>query len=65
MAARRKPRSLEFHTGDLLDLGFADALNAQDREQVRGTNFEYVRQAGLRSVEANVVYAVAEREGAA
>ena len=39
--------------------GTYEELGPEDRERVRSANFDFVRQSGLRSVEANVVYAVA------
>jgi ubiquinone/menaquinone biosynthesis C-methylase UbiE len=41
--------------------GTLDQLAPTDRERVRRANLEHVRRAGLREVEANVVYAVAIR----
>lgn len=41
--------------------GTLDQLDAADRERVRATNLDYIRQSGIRSVEANVVYAIAEK----
>jgi ubiquinone/menaquinone biosynthesis C-methylase UbiE len=39
--------------------GTLDQLNTEDRERVRVANKNYIAQSGLRSVEANVVYAMA------
>ena len=39
--------------------GTIDQLDANQREYVRSVNFDYIRQNDIRSVEANVVYAVA------
>jgi ubiquinone/menaquinone biosynthesis C-methylase UbiE len=41
--------------------GTVDQLNAAARNRVRAANFEYIRTSGIGSVEANVVYAVAEK----
>jgi hypothetical protein len=41
--------------------GTIDQLNAQDLEQVRSENFKYIRESGIREVEANVVYATAAK----
>jgi ubiquinone/menaquinone biosynthesis C-methylase UbiE len=41
--------------------GTLDQLDAQARERVRMVNMDYIRRSGIRSVEANVVYAVAEK----
>jgi ubiquinone/menaquinone biosynthesis C-methylase UbiE len=41
--------------------GTIDQLDAADRERVRLANMDFIRQSGLQSVEANVVYAVATR----
>lgn len=41
--------------------GTIDQLNAQDFEQVRSANFKYIRESGIREVEANVVYAIAAK----
>ena len=38
--------------------GTLEQLNAEDREQVRQANFDFIRQNSVRSVESNVVYAV-------
>jgi ubiquinone/menaquinone biosynthesis C-methylase UbiE len=44
--------------------GTFDQLAAADRDRVRTANLEYVRRSGIRSVEANVVYAVATKTSA-
>lgn len=41
--------------------GTTDQLNAQDLEHVRSNNFKYIRESGIREVEANVVYAIAPK----
>jgi len=41
--------------------GTVDQLDAAARERVRAANFDYIRNSGIKSVEANVVYAVAEK----
>jgi ubiquinone/menaquinone biosynthesis C-methylase UbiE len=41
--------------------GTVEQLDADDREQVRRENLDFIRRADVRSVEANVVYAVAVR----
>jgi SAM-dependent methyltransferase len=41
--------------------GTVEQLDAEDREQVRRENIRFIRRADVRSVEANVVYAVAVR----
>jgi ubiquinone/menaquinone biosynthesis C-methylase UbiE len=41
--------------------GTVDQLDEAARERVRKANFEYIRNSGTTSVEANVVYAVAEK----
>jgi ubiquinone/menaquinone biosynthesis C-methylase UbiE len=41
--------------------GTIEQLDAEAREHVRGVNMGYIRQSGIRSVEANVVYAVAAK----
>ena len=41
--------------------GTVEQLNADDRERVRRENLDFIRGADVRSVEANVVYAVAVR----
>jgi hypothetical protein len=41
--------------------GTLDQLDAKHREQVRAANLDYVRDSGIDSVEANVVYAVATK----
>lgn len=41
--------------------GTLDRLDAAARERVRVANFEYIRNSGTTSVEANVVYAVADK----
>ena len=39
--------------------GTVDQLSAEDRERLRRANFDFIRQASVRSVETNVVYGVA------
>ena len=41
--------------------GTLDQLDAAAREQVKRANFDYVRRSGVRSLEANVVYAIADK----
>ena len=41
--------------------GTVEQLNAEDRERVRLENIDFIRRADVRSVEANVIYAVAVR----
>jgi SAM-dependent methyltransferase len=41
--------------------GTVDQLDATQRESVRRANLEYVRRSRIRSVEANVVYAIATK----
>lgn len=41
--------------------GTIDQLDPDDRERVRMANLDYIRQSDVRSVEANVVYAVATK----
>jgi ubiquinone/menaquinone biosynthesis C-methylase UbiE len=41
--------------------GTVEQLDAREREHVRAANLEYVRRSGIRSVEANVVYAIATK----
>jgi ubiquinone/menaquinone biosynthesis C-methylase UbiE len=41
--------------------GTIDQLDATTRERVRDANFEFIRDSGTTSVEANVVYALAEK----
>jgi ubiquinone/menaquinone biosynthesis C-methylase UbiE len=41
--------------------GTVEQLNAADRERVRRENSDFIRRADVRSVEANVIYAVAVR----
>jgi len=42
--------------------GTLEQMSAEAREQVRAANLSYIRDSGIRSVEANVVYAVATKE---
>jgi ubiquinone/menaquinone biosynthesis C-methylase UbiE len=42
--------------------GTLEQMSAEDREHVRAANLAYIRDSGIRSVEANVVYAIATRE---
>ena len=39
--------------------GTVEQLSAKDRERVRADNFEFIQRANVRSVQANVIYAVA------
>jgi len=39
--------------------GTVDQLSAAERERVRSENSDFIRQASIKSLEANVVYAVA------
>jgi ubiquinone/menaquinone biosynthesis C-methylase UbiE len=41
--------------------GTLEQMHADDRERVRIANFSYIRASGIRSVEANVVYALATK----
>jgi len=41
--------------------GTVEQLNAEERERVRLENIDFIRRADVRSVEANVIYAVAVR----
>lgn len=41
--------------------GTLDQLDAATRERVRAENFEFIRNSGITSVEANVIYAIAEK----
>jgi ubiquinone/menaquinone biosynthesis C-methylase UbiE len=41
--------------------GTVDQLDAAARDRVRAANFEYIRNSDINSVEANVVYAVADK----
>jgi hypothetical protein len=41
--------------------GTLEQLDAKARERVRAANLDYIRSAGIRSVEANVVYALAPK----
>jgi hypothetical protein len=41
--------------------GTLDQLDAAARERVRAANFEFIHDSGTTSVEANVVYAVAQK----
>jgi ubiquinone/menaquinone biosynthesis C-methylase UbiE len=41
--------------------GTVEQLNAEDRERVRRENIDFIRRTDVRSVEANVIYAVAVR----
>jgi hypothetical protein len=43
--------------------GTVDQLAPEARERVRAANAEYIRRAGVREVEANVVYAIAVKPG--
>jgi ubiquinone/menaquinone biosynthesis C-methylase UbiE len=43
--------------------GTIDALDPDDQEYVRQQNLEYARNAGVREVETNVIYAVATKVG--
>jgi hypothetical protein len=39
--------------------GTVDQLSAAEREQVRIENFDFIQQNSVRSLESNVVYAIA------
>jgi len=41
--------------------GTLDQLSASEREQVRAENIDFIRREGVRSVEANVMYAVGKK----
>jgi ubiquinone/menaquinone biosynthesis C-methylase UbiE len=41
--------------------GTVDQLDAEDREHIRNANLSYIRDANIRSVEANVLYAIATK----
>ena len=41
--------------------GTVEQLDVSDRERVRTANLSYIRQSGIKSVEANVVYAIANK----
>jgi len=41
--------------------GTLEQLDAAQREQVRQANFDHIRRSGVKSVEANVVYAIAKK----
>ena len=41
--------------------GTIDQLDHTARERVRAANFEFIRNSGIASVEANVVYAIAHK----
>ena len=41
--------------------GTLDQLDAAARKQVKRANFDYVRRSGVRSLEANVVYTIADK----
>ena len=41
--------------------GTLDQLDAAARDRVRAANLEYIRSSGIKAVEANVVYAVADK----
>ena len=41
--------------------GTLEQLDVEAREHIRTANLEYIREAGIRSVEANVLYAVASK----
>ena len=43
--------------------GTLEQLDVGERQQVRQANFDYMRRSGIRSVEANVVYAMATKAG--
>ena len=43
--------------------GTIDQLSADDLQKVRDANFKYIRESGIRKVEANVVYAVCGKIG--
>lgn len=41
--------------------GTVEQLNAHDRERVRVSNVNFIRESGIRSVETNAVYAIATK----
>jgi ubiquinone/menaquinone biosynthesis C-methylase UbiE len=41
--------------------GTIDQLNANDREHVHAVNLDFIRQSGIHSVEANVIYGIAKK----
>jgi hypothetical protein len=41
--------------------GTLEKLDASARERVHAVNLSYIRESGIRSVEANVVYAIASK----
>jgi hypothetical protein len=41
--------------------GTLEQLDSAARERVRQANLDYIRRSGLRAVEANVVYAIANK----
>ena len=41
--------------------GTIDQLSADDLQKVRDANFKFIRESGIREVEANVVYAIATK----
>jgi ubiquinone/menaquinone biosynthesis C-methylase UbiE len=41
--------------------GTVDQLDANDRERVHAANLDFIRQSGMRSVEANVIYSIARK----
>ena len=44
--------------------GTIEQIDAEGRERIRRENLEFIRSSGVRSVEANVIYAVGRRESA-
>jgi len=49
----------------VLGSGYRGTLEQMDpaaRERVREANFDYIRTSGIRSVEANVIYAIARKD---
>ena len=41
--------------------GTLEQLSPEHRERVKSTNLQYIRDSGIRAVEANVVYALARK----
>ena len=42
--------------------GTIEQLNQEQRQEVRTANFKYIKESGLKEVEANVVYAIARKD---
>lgn len=41
--------------------GTVDQLSASEREQVRAENLEFIKREAIRSVEANVIFAIGKK----